>query len=241
MAEEGGRRARRAPSIASDKENAGPGCSPDRRLEHKTPSGCSGELISSDQKGTPVKKSLRIAALLPAAAAVAVLAGGPASASSGGAGTVAGAVTITSPSSGIPLSTPAAIAYTFNSTVITGTMACSSGPGAYTGTINVTASGSGFGDQVQDAGSVGGTISTGTAAIPGSTVNGNISGTYTRVGSNVLVQLGGNATITSPAGNCSGPLSVTVVAEFVPDAFAPGTTNPNHAQFVGTFSDASVA
>lgn len=186
----------------------------------------------------------RYAAFLPLAAAAAMLASGPTSAGAAvgaGAGTIAGAVSITSPSTGIPLSTPAAISYTFASTVITGVVACNSGgTGEYVGTINVSASGSGFGDQIMDSGSVNGTIATGISPT-GATIAGNITGSYTRVGSNVLVTLTGSANITSPTGSCSGPMSVTVESEFIPDSFAPGTTNPNHAQFVGVFADASVA
>lgn len=166
----------------------------------------------------------------------------PAGAAVVGGGQATGTVTLANPGMPVATAPQGATTYTFTGVVITGIF--SDGLNAFDGTINVvnvkggspaenTISGSGNVNTSGDQASL-----TGVSA--GKTICGRFYGTFSRVGSIVLVDL--NATLTIASGTTVSPCAgtsaaqITVAAEFSPTAGNGVTTNITVANFTGVYA-----
>lgn len=174
--------------------------------------------------------------VIPLLAGALMLQGTPAQAAAGG-GVVTGTVNT---SGGVPL-TPGSLTsgtFTFNATVISGTLTVTqSGTNAtFAGAVSVVASGSATDTSAGGTGSV--TSLTGTA--PGLTVSESaaLNSTFVRTGSLVLVGLWLTATVTTPTTTttASGLVYVEVVANFVPTGFNAALTHAHTAAFAGVWA-----
>lgn len=186
-----------------------------------------------------MKKHVQLFTIICTVAALAVgMLALPAVAQGAATGTIAGRVINITP--GLT-TTPTDQTFEFQDTVIT-VVATLNGQN-YAGTVNVTATGTDTGGLLSPDGATcalgGGTVDTlsfsGTD-VEGNTLSGSGSGTFERQGSNVIVQLTGEATFNEGTPNEeTGSGALRVEAEFIPTEGNCLDNAVNEAEFAGTF------
>jgi hypothetical protein len=216
---------------------------------------------------TPMRiKKLRYAALIPALAATLIMLetnAASAAVAGAGAGAVSGVVTLGGsgiPSCTLPPANPTspcpagATSYTFSSTAIAGTLVAVDTAGkaaAWTGTVNVSANGgSGSESLLLANGSVNVGAFSAAGVVPGTSVSSpGLSGTFTRVGPVVVVDIAGTISVTTAGSTVTGLTHLHVAALFdAPITATPSTSPPGVtftagtvAQFAGVFVGSTVA